>query len=109
MDLNCNFQYIFTIKFNSTFLSFFSSGGQPSNGQTVGDLMQTPSATNGHPASHGTPPGGAHHIQTLGVHRMPMMSLPPGMQFRPQFGHPHGPGGPQFFSHGPIPGMHNDR
>ncbi len=38
-----------------------------------------------------------------------MMSLPPGMQFRPQFGHPHGPGGPQFFPHGPIPRMHGDR
>jgi hypothetical protein len=88
--------------------NFFSPGGQPPNGQTVGDLVAQPPTPNGPPPSHGTPPGGNHPIQTLGVHRLPMMPLP-GMQFRPQFGHPHAPGGPQFFPHGPGGGMHGER
>ncbi len=93
------------------YFPFSSPGGQPSNGQTVGDLISTPPpTTNGHPSSHGTPPSGTHPIQTLGAHRLPMMSLPPGMQFRPQFGHPHAVGGPQFFPHGSVvAGMHGDR
>jgi hypothetical protein len=45
----------------------------------------------------------------LGGHRLTMMQLPHGMQFRPQFGHPPGPGRPQFFPHGPNAGMHGDR
>ena len=85
-------------------LFFLSPGNQPPNGQTIGDLATTPPANNGPP-----PSGGAHHIPILGAHRLQMMPLPHGMQFRPQFGHPHGPGGPQFFPHGPPTGMHGDR
>ena len=61
----------------------FSPGGQPPNGQTVGDLVSSPPVTNGLPPSHGTPAGGTHHISTLGAHQIRMMPLPPGMQFRP--------------------------
>ena len=39
---------------------------------------------------------------------MPMMP-PPGMPFRPPFGHPHASGGPPFFPHGPAGGMHGER
>jgi hypothetical protein len=89
-------------------LFFFSAGGQPSSGQTVGDLVSSQPATNGPPPSHGTPPGNTHPIQTLGAHRLPMMPLP-GMPFRPQFVHPHAPGGPQYFPRGPGGGMHGER
>jgi len=82
---------------------------QPSGGQTVGDLISTSSATNGRPPSHGTPAGSTHPIQTLGGNRLSIISLPPGMQIRPQFGYPHGPGGLQFFPHGPVAGMHGER
>ena len=34
---------------------------------------------------------------------------PPGMQFRPQYGHPPVPGGPHFFPHGPAGAIHGDR
>lgn len=82
--------------------------GQPSNGQTVGDLVTPPPTSNGPPPAHGTPPGASHPIPTLGAHRMPMMP-PPGMPFRPPFGHPHASGGPPFFPHGPAGGMHGER
>ncbi|CAF2701605.1 unnamed protein product [Rotaria sp. Silwood2] len=79
-------------------------GGQPPSGQTVGDLISTPSNSNGPP-----PSGNPHHIQTLGMPRLPMIRLPPGMPFRAQFGHMHAPGGPQFFPRGAAGGMHGDR
>ncbi|CAF0913064.1 unnamed protein product [Rotaria sordida] len=79
-------------------------GGQPPGGQTVGDLMPTPSASNGPP-----PSGNTHHIPTLNMPRLPMIPLPPGIQFRAQFGHLHVPGGPQFLPRGPATGMHGDR
>jgi hypothetical protein len=88
---------------------FFSSGGQPPNGQTVGDLVTPPPTSNGPPPGYGTPPGANHPIPTLGAHRLPMMPPPPGMQFRPPFGHPHGPGAPPFFPHGPPGAMHGER
>ncbi|UJR14689.1 hypothetical protein I4U23_001682 [Adineta vaga] len=83
-------------------------GGQQPNNQTVGDLVTPPPTSNGPPPSHGTPPGGNHPIPTLGAPRMAMIP-PPGMQFRPQFGHPHAPGAPQFFPHGPGGAMHGER
>ena len=90
-------------------LYYCSAGNQQPNGQTVGDLVTPPPSSNGPQPGHGTPPGPNHPIQTLGAHRMPMMAPPPGMQFRPQFGHPHGPGGAPFFPHGPGGGMHGER
>lgn len=66
-------------------------------------------AANGHSSSHETPPAaGGHPISALGA-RLPIMSLPPGMQFRPPYGHPLGPGAPHFFPRGPVSGMHGDR
>lgn len=38
-----------------------------------------------------------------------MMPPPPGLQFRPPFAHPHGPGGPAFFAHPPAGAMHGER
>ena len=90
-------------------LSFPSPGGQPPNGQTVGDLVATPPASNGPPQQHGTPPGSSHPIQTLGAHRLPMMPPPHGMPFRSQYGHPHPSGAPPFFPHGPGGPMHGER
>ncbi|CAF3128335.1 unnamed protein product [Rotaria sp. Silwood2] len=84
-------------------------GAQPPNGQTVGDLVTPPPTSNGPAPQHGTPPGGSHPIPTLGAHRLPMLPPPHGMQFRPQFGHPHAPGAPPFFPHGPAGGMHGER
>ncbi len=107
MVLCCNFHYILIQKSIEFFL--FSTGGQSSNGQTVGDLVSTSQANNGPPPSHGIPTGSNHHMATMNAHRLPMMPLPHGMQFRPPFGHPHGPGGPQFFPRGPAVGMHGDR
>ncbi|CAF1156643.1 unnamed protein product [Rotaria sp. Silwood1] len=79
--------------------------GQPPSGQTVGDLISTPSTSNGPP-----PPGNTHHIPSLGMNRLPMISLPPGIPFRVPFGHLHAPGGPQFFPRGSSAGgMHGDR
>ncbi|CAF1545141.1 unnamed protein product [Adineta ricciae] len=87
----------------------FSGGQPPPNGQTVGDLATPPPTSNGpSQPQHGTPPGGNHPIPTLGVPRMSMIP-PPNMPFRPQFGHPHAPGAPQFFPHGPAGGMHGER
>jgi hypothetical protein len=95
--------------FNLSFLFFISPGGQPPNGQTVGDLISGPQTANGHPSTHGTPPNNSHHIATLGAQRLPMMSMPSGMPFRAQFGHPQMPGGLQFFPRLPGAGMHGDR
>jgi hypothetical protein len=40
---------------------------------------------------------------------MPMMAPPPGMQYRPPYGHPHAPGAPPFYGHGPGGPMHGER
>ena len=94
----------------TSFFYFISPGSQPPNGQTVGDLISTPPAANGHPsATQGTPPNGSQTIQTLGAQRLPMMGLPPGMQYRPPFNRPQVIGGLPYYPRGPMPGMHGER
>ncbi|CAF4757116.1 unnamed protein product, partial [Rotaria magnacalcarata] len=59
--------------------------------------------------SHGAHSGNTHHMPTMNMYRLPMMSLPRGMPFRSQFGSMHVHCGPQFLPHGSVVGMRGER
>ncbi|CAF1657775.1 unnamed protein product [Rotaria magnacalcarata] len=93
--------------------SYFSGsqflGDQSPNGLTIGDRLSAQSTVNSSLPSHGAHSGNTHHMPTMNMYRLPMMSLPRGMPFRSQFGSMHVHCGPQFLPHGSLVGMRGER
>lgn len=91
------------------FLFLSSPGDQQSDSKSSGDPIPKQPVTNGPMLSHGTPAGSIHPMPTMGIHRLPLISVPHGMQYRHPFNHLHAHDGLQFFPHAPSIGLRSDR